>query len=113
MPLVTLFYSTLHRHLFCRRGVHDRKLNPDGSAPNFCGHCGYTLNPNAFRQWIVTLRTGETREVSAINVHHARSLVIHGDKPTYDKVGMVVKCHPDNIISTVQTWTPTHPDQKS
>lgn len=103
-----VLYRAFRRNVLCRLGVHgDRYENLPGVTPaNFCEWgCGHAFNPSAFQTWVVTLRTGETFEVEAVNDYHAGSVVIYGKNAAIDgRTGAAMgtpKVHRDNILSAV------------
>jgi hypothetical protein len=61
----------------CAAGEHEVS-HPNGEPANFCGNCGFQVNPEAYKKYLVTLVDGDVVEVSAVNESHARSLVIYG-----------------------------------
>lgn len=110
MKMLLIVYrmkSILWKILLCPCGLHGSRFGPDGTPANYCGHCGHAFNPNALSQWAVTTREGECHEVKAVNEHHARNLVVYGNKKSLpiDATGRVLGepiVHPDNILSAVQ-----------
>jgi len=91
------------RLLLCRFGRHTK---PCGYGVDACARgCGFEHNPASRRRWRVTLRSGETYEVEAVNEYHAGSKVVFGDVASAIEVvdGKVVapstKVHRDNIES--------------
>jgi hypothetical protein len=95
----------LRKHTACKAGNHGDRFDANGQPANFCGWCGHTFNSEAFKPWIVTLRTGEQFEVNAINEYHAGSMVVYGDSTQIDgRTSAVlgsVKVHRGNIVSAV------------
>lgn len=83
-----------------------RLVSDMGLIPALC-HLGIVrpspeIRPD-LKNWLVKLATGEERCVQAINVHHAKSLVVYGarlrvDARTGKPVGPTL-VHPSNIIS--------------
>lgn len=98
-------YIDLRRNLTCRFGFHTPRLTQSGQAANFCGWgCGKVFNPNAYQDYIVTLKDGSVFEVSAINEYHAGSVVVYGPGGTIDDQGRArepVRVHRENI-ATIQ-----------
>ena len=97
------FINWIKRSFLCPIGLHSDKLL-NGQPANFCGHCGKQLNPNAYSDYEVHLRSGEIREVKAVNTHHALSMVIYGGNLTMDEKGNPLgswKIHPDNIVDVL------------
>ncbi len=107
IPMIVYWaWGKVRKTLLCPLGIHGPRTAPDGTLANFCGHgCGYAFNPNPFQTWIVTLTTGETFEVQAVNAYHAGSVVVYGgdhrmDWETGQPLGRV-QVHRDNIASAV------------
>lgn len=107
MPLHLYLYSLFRRQVLCRLGRHGRKTAPNGAPANFCGWgCGHAFNPKAYSTWEVTLKTGETYKVEAVNEYHAGSRVVYGDVASSIDVSTgkplaPVKVHRENIASIV------------
>lgn len=72
-------YASMRRYICCSLGVHGPRVGPDGSAANVCGWgCGRVYNPNMWKDYLVTLKSGEQYEVQATNEYHAGSVVVFG-----------------------------------
>ena len=105
-PIVYWARNALWKALLCPLGIHGPRTAPDGTLANFCGYgCGHAFIPNSFQTWIVTLTTGETFEVQAVNAYHAGSVIVYGgdnriDWKTGEPLGQV-NIHRDNIASAV------------
>lgn len=93
-------YIGLHRAVTCRFGFHTPRII-SGQSANFCGRgCGMVFNPNAYQDYIVTLKDGSVFEVSAVNEYHAGSVVVYGPDGTIDEHGRArepVRVHRENI----------------
>lgn len=105
-------YRAYRRNVTCRLGFHgSRYENCSGVTPaNYCEWgCGHVFNPNAYQTWIVTLKSGETFEVQAINAYHAGSVVMYGANGKIDgRTGRPMtapQVHRDNILSAVPKAT--------
>ncbi|PMO83674.1 hypothetical protein BCT01_24500 [Vibrio tasmaniensis] len=88
----------LQKAFLCSFGKHI-----DCNGANFCGACGYKVNPNAYHGFVATLYDGTKIQVNAINEMHARSLVIYEscdaiDRDTGEPLSRT-KIHPENIKS--------------
>jgi hypothetical protein len=96
-------YIDLHRALTCRFGFHTPRVTPSGQSANFCGRgCGKVFNPNAYQDYIVTLKDGSVSHVSAVNEYHAGSVVVYGPYGTIDEHGQArepVRVHRENIAT--------------
>jgi len=92
----------LQRQFMCSRGCHDNRPMAPGEEPtNFCHAWGALVNPKAFGVWEVRLCDGTTMEVVAINIHHAKNLVIYGEDLPRRMARMrhgEFKIHPQNIV---------------
>lgn len=102
------YFGRLHAVVFCSLGRHE-------TAGNWCPWCGTLVRPHAYAAWCVELADGTFHTVTAINEHHARSIVVHGgDARLLDRQGVTdlaahVMVHPDNIVSCRQ-WADTVTD---
>lgn len=96
-------YIVLRKNVFCRLGYHGPETGPDGRPANFCGWgCGKVFNPNAFQDYIVTLKDGTVYTVSAVNEFHAGSVVVYGPGGSIDPQGKSlepVRVHRENIAT--------------
>lgn len=93
----------VNRQFRCSRGDHDnRPVAGTEEVTNLCRNCGILMNPKAFGIWEIGLLDGTTREVTAINVHHAKNLVIYGERSP-GQMAIVpqgaFKTHPQNIVT--------------
>lgn len=96
-PDLMALLQAVMRRTHCARGKHAR-------SGNYCIYgCGTLLNKDAFKDWVVVLTSGEQQVVSAINAHHAASLVVYGPRLRIDgNTGAVLgstMVHPANIAS--------------
>jgi len=96
-------YILLRKNLCCRFGYHGPDKGPTGQPANFCcWGCGKAFNPNAFQDYVVTLKDGTEYVVSAVNDFHAGSVVVYGPGATIDPQGKTrepVRVHRENIAS--------------
>ncbi|MBD0788121.1 hypothetical protein HUO09_17340 [Vibrio sp. Y2-5] len=96
---LTYFKMRIWKVINCTTGKHWDK---NGTA-NFCGACGKQINPDAYSDYLVTLQDGTEKTVTAVSPTHAQSLVIYGDKLSFDcstgkPIGDRV-VHTDNVKS--------------
>ncbi|KZN20466.1 MULTISPECIES: hypothetical protein [Pseudomonas] len=104
-------YQSIRKNLFCRLGFHGHTVRPGELPPNVCGwNCGKVFNPNAFQDYVVTLKDGAVFNVRAVNEYHAGSVVVFGpDAPSlvlkvgpsgkFEAQDQPQKVHRDNIAS--------------
>ena len=93
----------LRRWTLCLVGFHE--THSGGLKNNLCPCCGQLLRPEAFQDYIVTLKDGSQQVVNAISERHARSRVVYGrvrDGRIDARTGEVLDpmlVHPANIVS--------------
>lgn len=93
--------SFLGRQFLCKFGWHTR---PVGYGVDACARaCGFMHNPGSVRNWCVTLRSGESFEVTAVNEYHAASKIVYGNLTAIHVENCQViepptRVHRDNIM---------------
>lgn len=99
---LTFIKFLIWKMIFCPLGKHiDQRENA-----NFCSACGHQLNPSAHSDYLVTLSDGTQLTVNAINIKHAKSLVVYGNSLSIDGVSGTPKgmalIHPYNVKSAIK-----------